>query len=432
MLFFSGQTVVGDGTTAQLSAMLTGIPERNQPESRKTYKNAKTVDNWRWIFKEYEALGYVTLYSEDAPTVAAFNYRLKGFRDPPTDHYGRYFWLEAENHISNELCTGNQGMHNVTFNYLLSLFRTYKKNPKFAFINFSTLVHREPNAIGHDDNDLLRILQTMEKESHLENSFVFIFGDHGYRFGGFRKQTLQGKLEERLPHFSITVPEWFTKRYSRLYNNLKFNSRLLTSPFDIYATLKHILSYPWYPKEVAPGHSLLKRLDPLQRVCQTASVRDHWCPCLTMEDISTREPIVKELALFAVSSINHQINETKDKLCRPLVLKRINKASREMPGRKVQTFKSSYKNQECDSCGARHALKAKNTLIKDTLYQIEFITSPNSALYEASVKVVDGHASIDGEISRLDSIKSQANCIKDTYVHLIKFCQCILSQNDES
>lgn len=411
--------------------MLTGIPEHNQPEARKTYRNAKTVDNWRWIFKDYQQRGYVTLYSEDAPTVAAFNYRLKGFRDPPTDHYGRYFWLEAENHIKNELCSGNQGMHNITFNYLLSLFRTYKKNPKFALINFSTLVHREPNAIGHDDKDLLRILKTMEKESFLENSFVFIFGDHGYRFGGFRKQTLQGKLEERLPHFSLTVPTWFTTKYRKIYNNLKFNSRLLTSPFDIYATLKHILSYPWYPDSIAPGHSLFTRLDPQQRVCQTAAVRDHWCPCLTMEDVSINEPIVKELAQFAVSSINHEINETKEliKLCHKLSLKRINKASREMPGNKVQTFKSSYKNQECDSCGVRLALKAKNTLVRDTLYQIEFITSPNSAIYEASIRVSSGHASIDGEISRIDSIKSQASCIKDTYVHLIKYCQCKMTED---
>lgn len=421
-----GQTIVGDGTTAQLSAILTGIPEQHQPESRKAYRNAKPVDNWRWIFKDYAKQGYVTMYSEDSPAVGAFNYRLMGFRDPPTDHYSRYFWLEAENYIKKEHCTGSQAIHNMTFNYLLSLFRTYKKNPKFSLLNFSNLVHRDPNAITYADGDLLNLLVTMSKESFLDKTFLFIFGDHGYRFGGMRKQTLQGKLEERLPHFSISVPKWFTRQHRKLYNNLKFNSRLLTSPFDIYATLKHILSYPWSPKYVMTGQSLLSRIDSYKRVCRNAGVRDHWCPCLVMEKVSVTNEVVQELATFAVSSINNQNNETSttSKLCHPLSLKQVVQASREMPSHTVQTFKFSFKNRECDSCGAKLAAKAVNTMVKDTLYQIQLTTKPNNATYEVSISLNGGVASIDGEISRLDSIGVQADCIKDTYVHLIKFCYC--------
>jgi hypothetical protein len=266
----------------------------------------------------------------------------------------------------------------------------------------------------------------MKKESYLNNAFLFIFGDHGYRFGGMRKQTLQGKLEERLPHFSISVPKWFTKQHRNLYNNMKFNSRLLTSPFDIYVTLKHILSYPWSPKYITTGQSLLSRINHHKRTCRIAGVKDHWCPCLVMENVPIKNDIVQELARFAVSSMNSQTNETRKafELCHRLSLKKVKRASREMPSNTVQTFKFSYKNKECDSCGVRLAAKATNTLVKDTLYQIQFITTPNNATFEVSISLNGGVASIDGEISRLDSIKTQADCIKDTFVHLIKFCYC--------
>lgn len=174
------------------------------------------------------------------------------------------------------------------------------------------------------------------------------------------------------------------------------------------------------------GQSLLSRIDSYKRVCRNAGVRDHWCPCLVMEKVSVTNEVVQELATFAVSSINNQNNETSttSKLCHPLSLKQVVQASREMPSHTVQTFKFSFKNRECDSCGAKLAAKAVNTMVKDTLYQIQLTTKPNNATYEVSISLNGGVASIDGEISRLDSIGVQADCIKDTYVHLIKFCYC--------
>lgn len=78
-----------------------------------------------------------------------------------------------------------------------------------------------------------------EKDSFLNNTLLIIFADHGARFSGLRK-TIQGKLEERFPFMSITTPKWFPGKYPDLYNNLVHNSRVLTSPFDVYATFRHI------------------------------------------------------------------------------------------------------------------------------------------------------------------------------------------------
>lgn len=62
-----------------------------------------------------------------------------------------------------------------------------------------------------------------------------------HRFATVR-DTLQGKLEERLPFFSFVFPEWFKIKYSQEYQNFRENLQALTTPFDVHATLKDILS----------------------------------------------------------------------------------------------------------------------------------------------------------------------------------------------
>ncbi|EDO44909.1 predicted protein, partial [Nematostella vectensis] len=421
-----GHTIVGDGTTAQLCAMLTGIDERYQPEARRRMPGAKHVDDWRWIFRDYAERGYVTMFSEDSPGLGTFNYRLKGFRHPPTDHYGRYFWLEANKYDKNDYCTGNKATHKLTMDYLYSLFNAYPKNPKFAFLLFSALVHDNLNTLGYGDEDTYFLLKRMEKDFFLDETIVIIFGDHGHRFGPFRK-TLQGKLEERLPHMSITFPKSFPLKYPHLYENIKRNSNYLTTPFDMYATLQHILTYPFPPAGIKTGQSLFQPIEPLNRTCKSAGVEDHWCTCLDFEKVSTKSELVKSIAIFAVGHINKLLDfdARVKRLCRKLTLGEIKVALREMPNEKLQKFKMSYQDHHCDSCGAMFGEKAKDTMYRDALYQIHFVTFPNNGFYEASVKLEEGKPlKVVGDISRVDRFGTQPDCIKDTYVHLIKYCYC--------
>ena len=203
----TGETIVGDGTTAQLSAILTGLREMDQSEARRRMSGSKPVDNWRWIFRNYKEKGYATMFSEDQPAYAAFNYRLHGFQDPPTDHYSRPFWLETEKVIKG-LCINNRPSHNVSLNYMLSFFRRYKDRPRFAFSSHAEISHNYINTIGYVEEDLKIFLQTFEQESFLNNTLLIIFSDHGARFSSLRK-TIQSKLEERIPFLSFTVPKWF-------------------------------------------------------------------------------------------------------------------------------------------------------------------------------------------------------------------------------
>ena len=421
-----GETIVGDGTTAQLCGMLTGIDENKQPEARRRMSGSQPVDRWRWIFRNYNDKGYATMFSEDVPGLAAFNYRLHGFRDPPTDHFSRPFWIETDK-LLNGKCINNRPAHNVSLNYLLSFFRSYKNQPNFAFLSHAALSHDDVNMIGYMDDDLTTFLQTFQRESFEKNTMLIIFGDHGHRFASLRK-TIQGKLEERFPFMSISLPNWFLDKYPDLHKNLVQNSRVLTSPFDVYATLRHVLSYPQYPSEIITGQSLFSRIDERNRTCASAGVEDHWCPCLDLEAVSVDEPSVKESAEFVVRHMNNLTSQSDEllKLCQRMKLKEIKNAFREMPKEAMQRFVDSKKgaHDECDSCGVVLGEKSVNTLAMDTLYQLQFVTSPNEGFYEVSVRMKKGVPSLVGDISRVDAYKDQPYCIASTYPRLSKYCYC--------
>ena len=51
-MIFNGHSIVGDGTTEQMTAMLTGLGELEQYESRRHHKNPNPVDGWPWIYKQ--------------------------------------------------------------------------------------------------------------------------------------------------------------------------------------------------------------------------------------------------------------------------------------------------------------------------------------------------------------------------------------------
>lgn len=73
------------------------------------------------------------------------------------------------------------------------------------------------------DRDVERML--LEEEERLQDTFVFMFSDHGHRFDPIR-QTMIGRLEERMPFFSMHVPQKLIERYAELSDVLEWNSKV--------------------------------------------------------------------------------------------------------------------------------------------------------------------------------------------------------------
>lgn len=115
-----GYNIVGDGTPQALIPLLTGFNELELPETRKRMKNSQYVDEaFPFVWKEYEREGYVTAFNEDIPNVGTFSYRLNGFKDTPTTHYLRTYYLAIDPEIRNykRLCVGKLPRHQVMLNY---------------------------------------------------------------------------------------------------------------------------------------------------------------------------------------------------------------------------------------------------------------------------------------------------------------------------
>ena len=272
--FMSGQTVVGDATTPALTAMLTGLYETEPPEGRQGYDNSAPIDKWPWLMKLYKEHGYVTMMTEDDPAMGTFNLRLRGFEDPPAHHYGRPFWLALEQkHERDEpgLCSRSTFMVNYTLDYVLSYFASYPNTPKFAFAFMSYLTHAHPNHLSYADNDIVRLLRAFVGRNYYNNTVFVLFGDHGSRNDDVRN-TMQGKLEERLPWLSISVPAWLEKKYPDITSALEHNQRVISSPFDVHATLHHVLTYPEEPQG-EKTQSLFMKLN-YTRTCSEAGEKN--------------------------------------------------------------------------------------------------------------------------------------------------------------
>lgn len=111
--------------------LLTGYTELELPETRKRIQNSDFVNAYPFIFEKYAQHGYATAFNEDLPDVGTFSYRLNGFREQPTNHYMRPFYLAFNNEMKHhkKLCVGDIPRHVVMFDYtkkVKSLFHAFR------------------------------------------------------------------------------------------------------------------------------------------------------------------------------------------------------------------------------------------------------------------------------------------------------------------
>lgn len=282
---------------------------------------------------------------------------------------------------------------------------------------FADTTHNDFNAAQYIDNDLLNFMKDFKNKGYLENSLLIVMGDHGWRYGKFR-QTIQGKLEERLPLFTMIFPEWFKRKYPELDKTLKINTHRLTSWYDVYATLNHILVYPKEPQGLVNGKSLLTEI-PAVRSCKDAHIPSHWCPCLQWTPVDQRHDHVHRAVLETVRHIN-ELNSRETlaaRHCEKLTLGEVKHSEVETVSNEVLNFYKSGKNEE--------PVLAYYPGVKDQCnYQVTLTTLPNNGIFEATVGYVGGEFRVKGSVSRIDSYGDQPKCIADSLPHLRKYCQC--------
>ncbi|XP_033726105.1 uncharacterized protein LOC117315815 [Pecten maximus] len=273
-------------TFPNLIPMLLGIPVQEMNDSRKFY------DNYPFIWKDFKKAGYVTLMGQDATQTAAFHYLRKGFRQAPVDYYMRPYIRGLESTNRHGLCSGNKLILQGIFDKLADFITTYHDVPKFTFTFISQPSHDNPNGIGIVDLPLKRTLSDLHTRGLLNNTLLLVFGDHGSRYGPIRN-SFQGRLEESLPAFYVSLPRWFREEHSDLYENLRKNRDKLTSNVDVYATLHDII-------ELGKGHvtprvtgkygtSLLRNIS-RGRTCADLKIPPNFCMCQSSSHSYSTKP----------------------------------------------------------------------------------------------------------------------------------------------
>lgn len=423
-VIMNGYNIVGDATTAAIIPLLTGKTETELPEVRKNQLASGFVDDYPLIWNKYRSKGYATLFAEDSPSLAVFNLRFNGFYTAPTDHYMRPFWQAVSESVLHErslnFCLGSKPKHQFTLDYVKEFFEKYNNVSKFAFAFHGELSHNDNNPVQYLDKDLHRFLWQMKQQNFLNNTLLIIMSDHGARYSNVRN-TVQGKLEERLPFMSFVFPAWFKNKYPYFTNNLKGNREKLVTPFDVHETLLDLLdtSRMYEPVDTSTrGISLLQSV-PLNRTCRSAGIAMHWCSCLTRFDVNPSTPLV-QMSLHKILSYIRTLLLPVRHLCAGLSLKKIIYAYLVTPNEKVLKFTNS---KDADN---RVANFSQQMLLDTVHYQLTFETYPNGGLYEASVQVDIRKETfkVFPEISRLNKYGEQPSCIKESYPDLRKYCYC--------
>lgn len=401
-----GYNKMGDNTFPNVMAILTGFNESNAYNICNPREIGK-LDVCPMLWYDYRKLGYVTGYAEDEGSINTFNYRKKGFRDPPADYYFRPYILATETLAKVKkddmtYCTGPETAGERILDVAKDFAITFKDYPSFGFFWMNSFSHNKLNSPTGMDNKIRGFLKDLDSSGVTETNVVIFLSDHGIRFGGIRL-TETGWLEERLPFIYVSFPRWFKEKFPAEFSNFQKNSNRLTSPFDLHMTLRHILilsghNYTMVPSKGCPKCKSLFEEAELERSCEDAGIEQHWCTCAGYTGTNLEKEVENKVKHYVLDQI-HEIIRSKnsDHRC------------------------AKYSVEKIISSSLSHQFFYKN----DTYLLVKFQTDPK-AVYETTISfkgnISSEKYSISGDISRLDSYSEHSKCVSDAY--LKKYCYC--------
>lgn len=263
----------------------------------------------------------------------------------------------------------------------------------------TTFTHECIHGARFPDKSISNFFKSMDTD----NTILVFMSDHGDRKGHFR-ETIMGWYEDKLPTLWIHLPPRIVKRFPEWKANLQFNSRRLSSHYDLYQTLLQILRtyVPNAPRGTAEfdserklGQSLFVPI-PENRTCDDAGIPKSYCACSEPKRVETElgRALVEEATAAAISFL-HSVLPSQ---CAKPILDRITSGKRMKVGGDTEGF------------------------------VIGFYTEPGQFLYEASVlmKTEGGKrefvvGSLE-DILRMNSMTRKTDCVDNPIIE--RYCYC--------
>ncbi|XP_018783819.1 PREDICTED: uncharacterized protein LOC108965693 [Bactrocera latifrons] len=211
------------------------------------------------------------------------------------------------------------------------------------------------------DVKVLEYLEKFKSDGILERTIVILLSDHGMRWGPLL-QLKSGFLEERLPTMLISIPSWYQNKYPNFMKNLQTNQQRFTTPYDIYATMKHTLElaependFPYLNNNI---HGVCIFREILEnRTRNDAGIPERWCTCVSYETVPLSDAIARNVTALVLGKMNqYLVNKDISDKCEELKLETGNSVELKM-------------------------IKTPN----ESTYCISFETNPEKARFQATV-----------------------------------------------
>ncbi|CAK9298420.1 unnamed protein product [Gordionus sp. m RMFG-2023] len=470
---YKGYCKVGDNTYPNLTPLFTG----KWVSEEFPHGSIKYFDNLSLIWREYEKRGYASIYLEDEPIYATYNYQKNGFLAVPSNFYFRPFSLEWMRFMNltkryDHCSLYGKSEIDMLLDYSESLIKSMEilGQPYFNLNFITKFTHNNlPGAAVIDQLISLYFKRLLEKKL-LKNSFIIVFSDHGLRFGKYR-ETYNGILEDRMPFLLIIPPDNFFNDYGIEESIFSMNTKRIVTAFDIHETLLQLLDIHLIIEEKTPlklsnmtGNESLKNRDkkglsllsmiPYDRDCESAHVPSYYCPCNWLAPITLTtylnypkhstdnisELFQKILNLGAdliVSKIKNDILMPYKKDCifeefrlgtikKFILISKANKRNlEELQGYNANEVRK-YLNKLSE--GIDNGLTSYISKVIETFKSviIIIITNPFQGIFEATLDFdmynISNIFSRVADISRLDGYWDQSYCVNGSEIK--KYCYC--------
>ncbi|CAK9294244.1 unnamed protein product [Gordionus sp. m RMFG-2023] len=462
---YKGYVKIGENTYPNLNALLTGKYTWEFPNDERSY-----LDNISLIWYEYEKHGYSSIYLEDEPFMSTLNYIKYGFYKSPAHFYFRPFTLELRDTMSklsseDYCCVYGKNEVEMLLDYSKELIKEMERsNQPYFNLNFLTR-YTHPQLRGIDDVDNLLFDYFKDLGSHrLKNTFIFLFGDHGLRFGSFRK-TLNGLYECWKPFLLAISPDNFFAKYNQDETIFEANTRSLLAPFDFHKTMLDLLEISnieqvplavtddpgdtLYPSDIGNtrGISLLQPI-PKDRTCESANIPYHYCPCNWIKlnpsqmlknvssDVDQLAIGISKLILYGVDLVLKKMKDDLsnyssicliDELNQHTIMNTILVANDKINVQDFQMLSTLNVNTNITKTGNARITKVLLSKIFGLLkgFILVFKVLVNEAVFETTLVFDKQNVSRifeDPEILTLDYYETNSACMQ--IVELKKYCRC--------
>ena len=423
---FENFNKIGENTYPNMVPLMTGalmekISEQKIKADLDYYVDLDTTyhDNFPFIWREYEKLGYFTMYNEEHPRFNTYCYRKKGFRYSPTSYYGFPYYFVYSRIITGLMwCLNNRLAYEDSLENLERIISRFDDNinkdlPYFSFNFLKFYTHDYFTMPSGFDKRLREFVELYDKK-YSQNSMFIVMSDHGSRLSSYSYNSEEGKIERSLPFLSIKLPETLVNTTFGI--NLRKNKKKLVTVLDMYKTMKQFYYLNRYginstkinsekcraefqqdSKHVRQkrGISLFEEL-PTNRSCQDALISNTYCTCVLRKRIDENifyqetKNYYNQTSLLIVNYINKLTDNVRSQ-CAVFTYKSVKTVKR--------AFYMSY-----------------------IVYEFSVFLKPHS-LFQGSIKLEDGNPTLFDKIIRLDKYGKQSNCMKEQKYY--GFCYCL-------